>query len=85
MEVDEKVSSMIQKGEDLNKLLESQKHNFIKLFDDGLSKVENGDISYEDFITFGGESKSKDAGKLRLEGKDYIVQDGDVMHFRFNV
>jgi general secretion pathway protein E len=50
LEVDEKVSSMIQKGEDLNKLLESQKHNFIKLFDDGLSKVENGDISYEDFI-----------------------------------
>ena len=50
LEVDEKVSSMIQKGEDLNKLLESQKHNFIKLFDDGLSKAENGDISYEDFI-----------------------------------
>ena len=52
-------------------------------FEKGFIKAEV--ISYEDFITFGGESKSKDAGKLRLEGKDYIVQDGDIMHFRFNV
>lgn len=42
-------------------------------------------ISYEDFITYGGEQGAKEAGKLRVEGKDYIVKDGDVMHFRFNV
>ena len=41
--------------------------------------------SYEDFIQYKGENGAKEAGKLRLEGKDYIVQDGDVMHFRFNV
>ncbi len=51
-------------------------------FEKGFIKAEV--ISYEDFITFGGETKCKEAGKLRLEGKDYIVQDGDVMHFRFN-
>ena len=42
-------------------------------------------ISYEDYITHGGENGAKEAGKMRLEGKDYVVQDGDVMHFRFNV
>jgi len=42
-------------------------------------------ISYDDFIRLGGEQGAKEAGRLRLEGKDYIVQDGDVMHFRFNV
>jgi GTP-binding protein YchF len=42
-------------------------------------------IAYEDFITYKGEQGAKDAGKWRLEGKDYIVKDGDVMHFRFNV
>jgi len=42
-------------------------------------------ISYEDFIKYGGEAGAKEAGKMRLEGKDYIVQDGDIMHFRFNV
>jgi hypothetical protein len=41
--------------------------------------------AYDDFIKYGGEQGAKEAGKLRLEGKDYIVQDGDVMHFRFNV
>jgi hypothetical protein len=41
--------------------------------------------AYEDFIKYGGEQGAKEAGKLRLEGKEYIVQDGDVMHFRFNV
>jgi ribosome-binding ATPase len=51
-------------------------------FEKGFIKAEV--ISYEDFVSFGGEAKSKEAGKLRLEGKDYIVQDGDVMHFRFN-
>src|SRR3569833_3243741 len=42
-------------------------------------------IAYNDFITCGGEQKAKEAGKWRLEGKDYVVQDGDVIHFRFNV
>ncbi len=42
-------------------------------------------IAYEDFITYKGEQGSKEAGKMRLEGKEYIVKDGDVMHFRFNV
>ncbi len=42
-------------------------------------------ISYADFIACKGEQGAKEAGKMRLEGKDYVVQDGDVMHFRFNV
>lgn len=42
-------------------------------------------ISYFDYIQCRGESKAKESGKMRLEGKDYIVQDGDVVHFRFNV
>ena len=42
-------------------------------------------ISYDDYIACGGEAKAKETGKMRLEGKDYIVNDGDVMHFRFNV
>ncbi|RXJ92871.1 redox-regulated ATPase YchF [Malaciobacter molluscorum] len=52
-------------------------------FEKGFIKAEV--ISYDDFVNLGGESKCKEAGKLRLEGKDYVVQDGDVMHFRFNV
>jgi len=42
-------------------------------------------ISYDDFVALGGEAAAKEAGKLRLEGKNYIVQEGDTMHFRFNV
>lgn len=42
-------------------------------------------ISYDDFIALGGEAKAKEAGKMRAEGKDYVVQDGDVIHFLFNV
>ncbi|MDR5901472.1 redox-regulated ATPase YchF [Halomonas icarae] len=42
-------------------------------------------VAYEDFVTLGGEQGAKDAGKWRLEGKEYIVKDGDVIHFRFNV
>ncbi len=42
-------------------------------------------IAYEDFIRYGGEQGAKEAGRWRLEGKDYIVQDGDILHFRFNV
>jgi hypothetical protein len=42
-------------------------------------------IAYEDFINYGSEARCKEAGKLRLEGKDYVVRDGDIIHFRFNV
>ena len=52
-------------------------------FEKGFIKAEV--IAYEDFVALGGETKCKEAGKLKLEGKDYVVQDGDVMHFRFNV
>ncbi|AJD01629.1 redox-regulated ATPase YchF [Campylobacter lari] len=52
-------------------------------FEKGFIKAEV--ISYEDYIACKGENGAKEAGKLRLEGKDYIVQDGDVMHFRFNI
>lgn len=52
-------------------------------FEKGFIRAEV--IPYSDFIQFNGESGAKDAGKWRLEGKTYIVQDGDVMHFRFNV
>ena len=52
-------------------------------FEKGFIRAEV--IHYDDFITCNGEHGAKEAGKLRLEGKDYIVHDGDVMHFRFNV
>jgi GTP-binding protein YchF len=52
-------------------------------FQRGFIKAEV--ISFEDYINFGGEQKSKEAGKQRLEGKEYIVKDGDVIHFKFNV
>lgn len=42
-------------------------------------------IAYEDFASYGGEQGARDAGRWRLEGRDYVVQDGDVIHFRFNV
>jgi GTP-binding protein YchF len=42
-------------------------------------------IAYDDFISHGSEAKCKEAGKLRLEGKDYVVKDGDIIHFRFAV
>ena len=52
-------------------------------FEKGFIRAEV--IAFNDFIENGGEAGAKDAGKMRLEGKEYIVQDGDVMHFRFNV
>jgi len=52
-------------------------------FERGFIKAEV--VGYDDFITLGGEQGAKEKGKLRIEGKEYIVQDGDVMHFRFNV
>ena len=50
-------------------------------FERGFIRAET--ISYNDYVTLGGEAGARDAGKLRLEGKDYVVADGDVMHFRF--
>ncbi len=52
-------------------------------FEKGFIKAEV--ISYNDFIHYGSETACRENGKLRIEGKEYIVQDGDVMHFRFNV
>ena len=52
-------------------------------FEKGFIRAEV--IAYQDFIAYKGEQGAKDAGKWRLEGKDYIVKDGDVVHFRFNV
>ena len=50
-------------------------------FEKGFIRAET--IAYGDFVTLGGETGAKEAGKMRLEGKDYLVHDGDVMHFRF--
>jgi hypothetical protein len=52
-------------------------------FEKGFIKAEV--ISYDDFVKYGSEAAARDAGRLRIEGKEYIVKDGDVMHFRFNV
>ena len=50
-------------------------------FERGFIRAET--IAYDDYIATGGEAGARDAGKMRLEGKDYVVADGDVMHFRF--
>ena len=50
-------------------------------FEKGFIRAET--IAYDDYIQFNGENGCKDAGKMRLEGKEYVVKDGDVMHFRF--
>ena len=42
-------------------------------------------MAYDDYIKYNGEDGCKNAGKLRIEGKDYVAQDGDIFHFRFNV
>ena len=52
-------------------------------FERGFIKAETA--SYDDYVTLGGEKGCREAGKLRQEGKEYVVQDGDVMHFKFNV
>lgn len=52
-------------------------------FERGFIKAETA--SFEDYVSLGGEKGCRDAGKLRQEGKEYVVQDGDVMHFKFNV
>ncbi len=50
-------------------------------FEHGFIRAET--IAYDDYVACGGEAGARDAGKMRLEGKDYVVADGDVMHFRF--
>ena len=50
-------------------------------FEKGFIRAET--IAYDDFVTLGGELPAKQAGKMRLEGKEYVVKDGDVMQFRF--
>jgi ribosome-binding ATPase YchF (GTP1/OBG family) len=52
-------------------------------FEKGFIRAEV--MKYEDFTTLGSENAVKDAGKFKVEGKEYIVEDGDIMHFRFNV
>ena len=52
-------------------------------FERGFIKAET--IAYDDYVELGGEKGAKEAGRLRMEGKDYVMQDGDVVHFRFNV
>ena len=52
-------------------------------FERGFIRAET--ISYEDYLAYHGEAGAREAGRLRAEGKDYVVQDGDVMLFRFNV
>jgi GTP-binding protein YchF len=52
-------------------------------FEKGFIKAEV--ISYDDFIKYGSEAAAREAGRLRIEGKEYVVKDGDIMHFRFNV
>ncbi|WP_235936803.1 DUF933 domain-containing protein, partial [Steroidobacter agaridevorans] len=52
-------------------------------FEKGFIRAEV--MAYDDYVTYKGEQGAKEAGKLRLEGKEYIVHEGDVMHFRFNV
>jgi ribosome-binding ATPase YchF (GTP1/OBG family) len=52
-------------------------------FERGFIRAET--IAFDDFVSLGGESGARDAGKLRQEGKEYVVKDGDVLHFKFNV
>jgi ribosome-binding ATPase YchF (GTP1/OBG family) len=52
-------------------------------FEKGFIRAEV--IKYDDYVNYNGETGVKEAGKLGVEGKEYVVQDGDIMHFRFNV
>ena len=52
-------------------------------FEKGFIRAEV--IKFEDFVHYGSEAAVKEAGKMAVEGKEYVVQDGDIMHFRFNV
>ena len=57
--------------------------SYVREFDD--KREGETVISYDDFLAHKGEAGAKEAGRWRLEGKEYVVQDGDVVHFRFNV
>ena len=50
-----------------------------------INSVKELSKAYEDFVKYGSETACRENGKLRIEGKEYVVKDGDVMHFRFNV
>ena len=52
-------------------------------FEKGFIRAEV--IKYQDYVKYGSEAACKEAGKMGVEGKEYVVQDGDIMHFRFNV
>ena len=52
-------------------------------FEKGFIRAET--IAYDDFVQYQGEQGAREAGRLRLEGKEYVLSDGDIMHFRFNV
>ena len=52
-------------------------------FERGFIRAET--IAYDDFVQYQGEQGAREAGRLRLEGKEYVLSDGDIMHFRFNV
>ncbi|PIS06638.1 hypothetical protein COT79_03670 [Candidatus Berkelbacteria bacterium CG10_big_fil_rev_8_21_14_0_10_43_14] len=65
------------------KLRVTKYYSFYNDFEKGFIKAEV--IGYHDYLEYNGEAGAKQAGKLRLEGKDYIVSNGDICHFRFNV
>jgi ribosome-binding ATPase YchF (GTP1/OBG family) len=81
------VSAAIE--EELSQLEDEDRDAFLAdlgLDEPGLNRVIRAEtIGYDDFIKYRGESGARDAGRLRLEGKEYRVQEGDVLHFRFNV
>ena len=52
-------------------------------FERGFIRAET--IAYDEFVQYQGEQGAREAGRLRLEGKEYVLSDGDIMHFRFNV
>ena len=62
--------------------LQMQQEKIHSDFQSGFIRAET--ISYDDFVECDGEIKAKELGKMRSEGKEYVVQDGDVMHFLFN-
>ena len=57
----------------------------VNVGEDDIPKPAAEVIAYDDFIVLGSEAAAKKAGKYRLEGREYVVQDGDIVHFRFNV
>jgi ribosome-binding ATPase YchF (GTP1/OBG family) len=71
-------------------IIKKQLTEFVEASKAGHTDFEKGFIraevmKYQDFTTLGSENAVKEAGKFKVEGKEYIVEDGDIMHFRFNV